>query len=361
MKALRAKRLKKLLLYYKVHYGIEPPFRVIVDGSFMLYALEKKLYFREQLPKVLQAKAMPMVTKCIVAELRKNENNDRFGAALMAKRLEHVACGHDDHPVSAAECVKSVLESQPKTFLIATQNGDLQKALERIPGVPTLFFFNNVLTIVKPSNFERNMAGLMDKRKGYAAPEEKELARKTQKQMREVDFERQKAIDHLLRTVKPKAKGPNPLSVMKSKKGKGTQNGSNSEKKEKKKRKRNRTRSGIKKPPSIAPADGSAAAADAMDVAEDEKVDETPESEVAAVQEGEKKQKKKRHRKRKRTRGGVKRRKLSEDAVAIESADEVDSSFSGASSDEDSDSSSSESGSESSGESSGEEDSESDE
>jgi U3 small nucleolar RNA-associated protein 23 len=127
----------------------------------MLYALEKKLYFREQLPKVLQAKAMPMVTKCIVAEIRKNEQSDNFGAALMAKRLEHIACGHDDHPISAEECVKSVLASQPKTFLIATQNANLQRALERIPGVPTLFFFNNVLTIVKPSNFERNIAGLV--------------------------------------------------------------------------------------------------------------------------------------------------------------------------------------------------------
>lgn len=126
----------------------------------MLYALEKKLYFREQLPKVLQARAVPMVTKCIVSELRKNPD-DPFGAGLMAKRLEHVACGHDDHPLSPAECIKSVLAAQPKTFLIATQNSDLQKTLERIPGVPTLFFFNNVLTIVKPSNFERMIAGIV--------------------------------------------------------------------------------------------------------------------------------------------------------------------------------------------------------
>jgi hypothetical protein len=193
----------------------------------------------------------------------------------------------------------------------------------------------------------------MDKRKGYAAPEEKELARKTQKEAREVDYERQRAIDHLLRSVKPKAKGPNPLSMMKSKKGKGGKNGSG-EKKMKKKRKRNRTRSGIKKPPTDTAVD-----ADAMDVAEDSKVEEKPEGEAAVDGDVEKAQKKKRHRKRKRTRAGVKRRKLSEDDVAIESADEVDSSFSGASSDEEDSDSSDESGSESSsGESSGEEDAE---
>jgi rRNA-processing protein FCF1 len=42
-----------------------------VDASFIRFAVEKRLYFREMLPKILQANAKPIVTRCIVTELRR--------------------------------------------------------------------------------------------------------------------------------------------------------------------------------------------------------------------------------------------------------------------------------------------------
>jgi len=49
-----------------------------------------------------------VVTKCITAHLRKL-GPDYGGAALMAKRLQHEKCGHEEAPVDPIECILSLL------------------------------------------------------------------------------------------------------------------------------------------------------------------------------------------------------------------------------------------------------------
>ena len=53
MKVTRIRRVKKILNFYKNNFGIEPPFRVLVDGTFAFRALKAKVNIANELPKYL--------------------------------------------------------------------------------------------------------------------------------------------------------------------------------------------------------------------------------------------------------------------------------------------------------------------
>lgn len=108
------------------------------------------------LPKILQAKVVPVVTRCLVAELKKHPENSDI--ALMAKRLEHIPCSHGDAHVSAAECIASVVAENATAevkYFVATQNNDIQQKVKHMIGVPLLFWYNNILTLHEPSQFQQ--------------------------------------------------------------------------------------------------------------------------------------------------------------------------------------------------------------
>jgi rRNA-processing protein FCF1 len=74
----------------------------------------------------------------------------------MAKRLEYAQCAHVHDPVSAEECIHSVLEASPKTYIVASQAFNLQKTVGRMPGVPLIYFYNSIMTLGEPSGFDKN-------------------------------------------------------------------------------------------------------------------------------------------------------------------------------------------------------------
>jgi len=109
----------------------------MVDGPFITHALQNRIHIKEQLPKLLDGRATPMVTGCILAELR--ELGDRaLGAAIIAKGFYRVKCGHTE-PVGAARCVcEQIGKNNERKFLVATQDTELVRSLRQIPGVPLI-------------------------------------------------------------------------------------------------------------------------------------------------------------------------------------------------------------------------------
>lgn len=212
MRVKRHKNHRRIMRFYRLHFGVHEPYHVIVDGTFITHALQQKIHIKEQLPKVLEGRATPMVTGCVMAELRKL--GDRaMGAAIIAKGFYRLKCGHDDAPLGAAQCVaQQIGESNERRFLVATQDPILSKRLRSVPGVPLLRLHGQVPQLEEPSDVSRGTAGAQEARKMKAKDWEKpklpELAAKEAK------------IKELAERPPKKRKGPkcaNSLSCKKKK------------------------------------------------------------------------------------------------------------------------------------------------
>lgn len=55
MKVKRYKRAQRLISIYRYNFGLEPPYKVLLDGTFAMAALQNKINLREQIPKYLDA------------------------------------------------------------------------------------------------------------------------------------------------------------------------------------------------------------------------------------------------------------------------------------------------------------------
>jgi rRNA-processing protein FCF1 len=127
-----------------------------VDPEFVRVCLEKKLFFKESFPKIMQSKAYPVVTRCISTELRQRGESYK-SAAVVAKRLNHVKCSHLQRPVSSKECILSLLESHE--YCVATQDEELKKKVnQQFVGIPLLHIVNNMIVLEPPSQTSKDFA-----------------------------------------------------------------------------------------------------------------------------------------------------------------------------------------------------------
>jgi rRNA-processing protein FCF1 len=127
-----------------------------VDPEFLRVCLEKKLFFKETFPKIMQSKAYPVVTRCISKELRERGESYK-SAAIVAKRLNHVKCSHLQIPVSSKECILSLLESHE--YCVATQDEELKKKVnQQLVGIPLLYIVNNMIVLDTPSQSSKDFA-----------------------------------------------------------------------------------------------------------------------------------------------------------------------------------------------------------
>ena len=67
-KIKRQKHVKKTMIFYKQHFHYEPPYTVLIDGTFCKEALNFKINIMEQLPKYLDAEVTLATTFCVKAE-----------------------------------------------------------------------------------------------------------------------------------------------------------------------------------------------------------------------------------------------------------------------------------------------------
>lgn len=190
------------------------------------------------LPKILQGKAYPVVTRCIVSEMR-NLGDDYRGSVALAKRLRHVECSHKS-PVSSHECILSL--TQKTEYCVATVDENLLKATMSLPHVPVLLYDMNVLVLRRPTKMTKHQVGNELERRKKARHDEIELVKQVIEEEKKYQSEQNiKKTNYALHNVSKhkKAKGPNPLSVKKKKlKPQPQQELKGEEKKKKRTRKR---------------------------------------------------------------------------------------------------------------------------
>lgn len=195
-----------------MNFGLQDPYHVLVDGTFIMHALKHRIHIKEQLPKMLGARATPCATSCTMAELR-SLGDRASGAAIIAKGYYRVKCGHEDNPINAAQCLcQQISNGNERNFMIATNDTDLVWKLRNRPGIPLLRLNGQVPSLEEPSTKSRIVKKAADDEKislpDWEKPKLKELAKKE---------EAAKAAALIPRKRKG-PKGANPLSCRKKKK-----------------------------------------------------------------------------------------------------------------------------------------------
>ena len=193
--------------------------QVLCDGNFLHAMSQMKLGDpKDVLAKYLGSPPKLFTTRCVQHELR-GMGHEFKEASLAARRLAEVE-GGPDPPAKAFDSVLAAVEGDnAERFLVCTQDEKLRVALrEASPYVPVIFCHTSGLQMEPPADAEGSGVasqretgeGLSDRERGALGQEE--TAR---------DVNR---IRTNVRYAKPKARGPNPLS-MKKKTKKGGEGG----------------------------------------------------------------------------------------------------------------------------------------
>ncbi|XP_049342671.1 uncharacterized protein LOC125806965 [Solanum verrucosum] len=208
MRVKKQKRHRRAVTFYKACFGFREPFKIFCDGTFVNYVVGNRITPDTALENILGATVKLFVTRCVLAELKSLGKSEALNAA---KNLCTARCGHERRK-SAEDCITEVIgENNSEHFFVATQDADLRRSLQKIPGVPVIFALRNALFLEQPSSFQRQFA--------KSAEEERLHMTDLESQIINTNVKRNGSdVKDKVRFKRKKAKGPNPLSVLKKKK-----------------------------------------------------------------------------------------------------------------------------------------------
>ncbi|KAL5016847.1 hypothetical protein ScPMuIL_006436 [Solemya velum] len=226
MKVKRQKHVRKVIIFYRNNFGLQPPYKILIDGTFCKAALHFKLNISEQLPKYLDSEVVFYTTNCVLAECE-SFGTLLYGPLKVLRQFKVHPCKHKS-PVLAYKCLLSLLKaSSDKKFFLATQDQALTEKARDIPGVPLLFIAYNAITLEPPSELSRQVADTSVTSR--TAPTEH--AHSVLKQMKKEAFGEPEEV---VKKKRKKKSGPNPLSCKKKKKKTGVSKETKSKRKRKK-------------------------------------------------------------------------------------------------------------------------------
>lgn len=224
------KWFKKVVSFYRFVFKFEIPFNVLIDGNFVAISLQKKFEMKEILAKTLGENVHLVIPSCVVQEIRElDEKIPGLYNAVSKYKIEE--CQHGGQTLTPENCIKTYIgKKNVKKYFVATQDSFLRLHLRKIPGVPLLFFEQNMILIDKPSKesieASKRREGLKEEPKKF----EKKLLKDNKDEIKEFLKEEYKQSDYykkkqedfklnkLMGRIRKKAKGPNPLSVKKKRK-----------------------------------------------------------------------------------------------------------------------------------------------
>ena len=255
----RAKAARKTLQFFRLVHGIEPPYHVILDGTFLAAVVTQKVPLRERLGRILQNNGFSLcVLRSSLDELRGMSNaatgkENRFDTAWRlgldeCDRIiepEEVRGGkdeetdsvqksdgdedgrkssgqiqgeqyEDDDAVSflgdpAKDIVRVV--SEQSQYFVASQDDDLLGLLRSRGTVPVLRLARGVLLLENPSKVAQRKASSEERSKWTVAGSVKEQEQRLINHVKERKVrDTHTPAPPIVRRKQNKAKGPNPLS-----------------------------------------------------------------------------------------------------------------------------------------------------
>ncbi|XP_029591575.1 rRNA-processing protein UTP23 homolog [Salmo trutta] len=207
----RQKKAKKNINFYKHNFSFREPFQILIDGTFCQAALKNKIQIKEQMPKYLMGEVQLCTTNCALKELESLK--DLYGAKLILQRYQVRNCKHFKNPVSASECLHSMLEgTNSHHYFVATQDQELTAGLKKIPGVPLMYIISNTIVLDKPSQCSVNHVEAVALGEMVTPAQQQSINSLKEVQGIGQDGERRG------KKRKRKISNPNPLSCLKKKK-----------------------------------------------------------------------------------------------------------------------------------------------
>ncbi|GAB5034886.1 rrna-processing protein utp23 homolog [Nannochloropsis oceanica] len=246
MRVNRAKQVRKWLRFYRIVYGVAPPYMILIDGNFIYMALKVKIDIKDRLKKMLLGESFVCcIPKAVLDELA--ALGPAFHPALeWARTCCEVLCNpppvqndddvdHDNEKqrdtMSAGEAIRTLIGEENKDkYMVATQDQDLRSQLRHVPSVGLLFVSRAVLLMEAPSNASKAVSAKQEGEKFRLLSEEERLllanirmkdkdaasGERTVGSGEQQQQQQQEAGMGRKTRAKKKPKGPNPLSVKKS-------------------------------------------------------------------------------------------------------------------------------------------------
>lgn len=211
MKVKRRKQAKHLLSAYRNFFGFREPYRIVIDGTFCKMSVQYNVAIRESLERYLQSDIQCFTTRCVLKELEML-GETMYTARIVAQRFQTFSCNHRKKPVSAQNCLKSLLEnSNSNKVFIATQDYELTKYANQIPGVPVLYLHQNNIILDKMSEATSDHVNNVSQGKAEPTPALQSSIETLKKDANILN-------DPEVKKKRKRRGGPNPLSCKKSKK-----------------------------------------------------------------------------------------------------------------------------------------------
>uniref|UniRef100_M1TD96 Maternal effect embryo arrest 21 n=1 Tax=Dimocarpus longan TaxID=128017 RepID=M1TD96_9ROSI len=273
MRVKKQKRHRKIVRFCTACFGFRQPYKVVLDGTFVHHLIANQVTPADKaLSTTLAASVKLFTTKCVIDEL-KRLGESHSEALHAAHELAIARCEHEKKK-SADACIMDVIgEKNPEHFFVATQDVDLRKKLQEVPGVPLVYGLRNTLLLEPLSASQRQFVKVSEEGRSHMTELEHKILKKRAKDILETDEMRDSLNEDEnvgdqkleMQTVKKKdntrkqlgvkdgpqfkrkkAKGPNPLSCKKKTSrenpnmvsGKESKDGDNTMRSRSKKRKR---------------------------------------------------------------------------------------------------------------------------
>lgn len=226
MKGKKNKKFRSHLEFYEMHFKFKPPYKVLIDGTFLARAEKINLSLSTKLYNIFKKKFILSTTKCIKHELSLLGSDFERVKDTADSLLFEQKCFHS-MILEPSNCILKYVGSENKPqYIIATCDQKLIRQLQTIPKCPILTFVSdNVLDFKEPSQASKNLLDKRDAQKYEPSGKEKEVIVQVKKadriQLIQKRIEKLKSITNSLGVqIKKKANAPNPLSVKSSSKKK---------------------------------------------------------------------------------------------------------------------------------------------
>ena len=221
------KWIKKTVNYYRYVFKFDSPFKVILDGNIIAVSLKKKFDLKSKLESLLDEKINIIITSCVFKEIQEIDKNIP-GLLSLVSTYKIEKCSHN--LLNPINCIQNYIGKKNKNkYFVATQDKFLRSQLRKIPGVPLIFFDQNMLLIEKLSRISIEASERRESLKEDPQKKEKIELKEKKNEIKEFLIEEYKnskyykqkqeefKLNKLMGRVKKKALGPNPLSVKKKK------------------------------------------------------------------------------------------------------------------------------------------------
>lgn len=230
MRVLRAKSIRKYLRFYRLVFGIDAPFKIILDGNFIFAAIKYKLDIRDRLEKLLQSgKVSFHVLQSVITEMKKvgksAENAINFANSYCEIINDDKVAGESPNEKLQNFLAKSDKESlieKRKKFFVATQDQELRQKLGNQPGIPLIYLNKVTLVLEAPSKASQNFSSQVETKKMTLTEGESTIMKKISKSSAGLNTTKiivEEKITPVEKEAAPvrrkrKASEPNPLSSL---------------------------------------------------------------------------------------------------------------------------------------------------